>query len=75
MSEQGEPFYFEGVMSFEAVWERFGEQDKVVGIGVLVRMLVGCHSPARGLYELHMGWGLLVEPLDHSQNLDGRDLN
>ena len=23
------------------------------------------HSPARGLYELHMGWGLL-EPLVHS---------
>jgi hypothetical protein len=23
------------------------------------------HSPARGLYKLHMGWGLL-EPLNHS---------
>ena len=34
-----------------------------------------CHSPARGLYELHMGWGLLVEPLDHSQNSDARELN
>jgi hypothetical protein len=33
------------------------------------------HSPARGLYELHMGWGLPVEPLDHSQNSDARDLN
>ena len=42
MSEQGEPFYFGGVTSFEAVCERFGEQDKVVGIGVLARMLVGC---------------------------------
>ena len=26
-----------------------------------------CHSPARGLCELHMGWGLL-EPLIHSQH-------
>ena len=41
MSEQGEPFYFGGITLFEAVWERFGEQDKAVGLGVLVRMLVG----------------------------------
>ena len=40
MSEQGEPFYFGGVTSFEADRERFGEQDKAVGIGVLVKMLV-----------------------------------
>ena len=34
------------------------------------------HSPARGLYELHMGWGLLlvleynvcIEPLVHTQH-------
>ena len=31
-------------------------------------------GPARGLSELHMGWGLL-EPLIHSQHLDGRELN
>ena len=30
-----------------------------------------CHSPARGLCELHIGWGLL-EPLDHIQHSDGR---
>jgi hypothetical protein len=32
------------------------------------------HSPARGLCELHMGWGLL-EPLIHSHHLDGRYVN
>ena len=42
---------------------------------VLSRKRALAHSLARGLYELHMGWGLLVEPLDHSQNLDPRDLN
>jgi len=26
------------------------------------------HSPARGLYELHIGWGLL-EPLIHSHHI------
>ena len=26
---------------FEAVWERFGEQNKAVVVGVLVRMLAG----------------------------------
>ena len=41
MSTQGEPLYFEGVTSFESVWERFGEQDKAVVVGVLVRILVG----------------------------------
>ena len=28
---------------------------------------VWSHSPARGLCELHIGWGLL-EPLDHNQH-------
>ena len=23
-----------------------------------VSTIIACHSPARGLYELHMGWGL-----------------
>jgi len=44
VSEQGEPFYFGGVTGFEAVRGGFGEQDKAVGIGVLVRMLVSCTS-------------------------------
>jgi hypothetical protein len=39
---QEEPFYFEGVASFEAIGERFGEKDKTVGIGALVRLLVSC---------------------------------
>ena len=44
-SVQGEPFDFGGVGSFEAVWEKFGGQDKAVVFGVLVRMLVGFSDP------------------------------
>ena len=40
---------------------------KVTRVYVVYCTVQYCHSPARGLCELHMGWGLL-EPLIHSQH-------